>query len=333
MKIKMNALQRSWLTCALVASFLVIFSGASLAQQSKIVRVVVPFPPSGNLDTIARSIAPYLSRDNRAVVVENRAGANGNIGAENVYSSPPDGSALLFAPYGPIAVNQSLYPNLRYDPSQWVPITMLGTVPNVLAIHPSLPVHNVQEFITYLKANPGKVAFASQGSGSSSHLAAELFMQLTGTHMIHVPYKGTGPALTDLLGGQVTVFFDTLSSSGRFYKSGKLKILAVADVKRSALLPNVPTFAEGGPPALKQMISSAWYAAVAPPKTPPTIVSSYERTIRDALATPELRKKFAEMGISSFDTNSEQAGEFIRKETEKWAEVIRNGKVGKITVD
>ncbi|MPS26150.1 tripartite tricarboxylate transporter substrate binding protein [Pigmentiphaga sp.] len=296
----------------------------------KQVRLVVPFPPSGNLDTITRQVAEGLQQTFGVVIVENRPGANGNIGADNAYKSAPDGSTLMFAPYGPIAVNQHLYPRLSYDPAQWVPVAMLGTVPNVLAIHPSLPVHDLAGFIAYLRANPGKVAFASQGAGSSSHLAAELFMQLTGTSMLHIPYKGTGPALVDLLGGQVTVFFDTLSSSGKYQKSGKLRILAVADDKRSPLLPEVPTFAEAGPPSMTRMMANAWYAVVAPPKTPRDVVQKYERAINEVLASPATKRKFEEMGIDPLITTSAEAGRFMQQETEKWGQVIR---AGKITLD
>jgi tripartite-type tricarboxylate transporter receptor subunit TctC len=314
--------------CALCLAALAVFNGPAAAQAtSKQLRLVVPFPPGGTVDSIARNVADYLHQKFGVVVVENRAGANGNIGADNVYRSPPDGTTLLFAPYGPIAVNKNLYPKLSYDPAQWVPVTMLATVPNVLTVHPSLPVKNLSEFIAYLKANPGKVAFASQGSGSSSHLAAELFMQLSKTEMIHVPYKGTGPALNDLLGGQVTVFFDTLSSSGKFHKNGRLRVLAVAGTKRSSALPEVPTFAEAGPASMKQMVSSAWYAVVAAPQTPPAIVSKYEKAITEMLALPETQRKFTDMGIEPVVASSEQTGAFIRDETEKWGKVIREGKI------
>lgn len=307
-------------------------AACTLAAQTteaapKQVRLVVPFPPSGNLDTITRLVAERMQPTFGTVIVENRSGANGNIGAENVFNAAPDGGTLMVAPYGPLAVNKNLYPKLSYDSDQFVPVAMLASVPNVLAINPSLPVNSLAEFITYVKANPGKVAFASQGSGSSSHLAAELFMQLTGTKMLHVPYKGTGPAIVDLLGGQVSVFFDTLSSSGKYQKSGKLKILAVADSKRSALLPEVPTFAEAGPPAMKDMLANAWYAVVAPPKTPADIVARYEKVISAAIAAPDMKQKFAEMGIDPFVANSADTGAFIRKETVKWGQVIRAGQI------
>lgn len=298
------------------------------ASTPKQLRLVVPFPPSGNLDTITRQVAEGLQQTlGTPVIVENRPGANGNIGADNAFKSAPDGSTLMFAPYGPIAVNQHLYPKLSYDPSQWTPVTMLGTVPNVLAVHPSLPARDLNEFIAYVRAHPGKVAFASQGAGSSSHLAAELFMQLTGTNMLHIPYKGTGPALIDLLGGQVTVFFDTLASSGKYQKSGRLRILAVADDKRSALLPDVPTFAEAGPPSMQHMMANAWYAVVAPPKTPHDVVEKYQRAINDVLASPATRHKFEEMGIDPLITTSAEADRFIQQETQKWGKVIRTGKI------
>ncbi|VCU71590.1 Tripartite tricarboxylate transporter family receptor [Pigmentiphaga humi] len=317
-------------TATLSCAAVLIACWPAVEAAPKQVRLVVPFPPSGNLDTITRQVAEGLQQTFGVVIVENRPGANGNIGADNVYKSPPDGSTLMFAPYGPIAVNQHLYPKLSYDPAQWVPVAMLATVPNVLAIHPSLPVHDLAGFIAYLRANPGKVAFASQGAGSSSHLAAELFMQLTGTSMLHIPYKGTGPALVDLLGGQVTVFFDTLSSSGKYQKNGRLRILAVADDKRSPLLPDVPTFAEAGPPSMKNMMANAWYAVVAPPGTPREVAAKYERAINDVLAAPATRQKFAEMGIDPVIATSAEAGRFMHDEAEKWGSVIR---ASKITLD
>ena len=303
--------------------------GAASAQVGdKPVRFVVPYPPGGTIDSIARVVAEKLQRQfPGGVVVENRPGANGNIGADSVYRSPPDGTSLLFAPSGPIAVNQSLYPKLTYDPTRWVPVALLAAAPNVLVVHPSVPANTLPEFIAYVKANPGKVSFASQGSGSSSHLAAVMFMELTGTSMTHVPYKGTAPALNDLLGGQVNVFFDNLSSSLKFQRAGKLRILAIADTRRSATLPEVPTFGEAGPAPLKQMISSAWYAVVAPPGTPPATVAAHQKAINSVLAMADVKQKFTDLGIEPEGGSAARTAAFVRDETDKWAKVIRDGKV------
>ncbi|CAN5416124.1 tripartite tricarboxylate transporter substrate binding protein [soil metagenome] len=315
---------------SLIAATLVFAPGAATAQtlNEKAVRLVVPYPPGGTIDGLTRIVGEKLQRQFPAgLVIENRAGANGNIGAENVYRSAPDGTALMFTPSGPIAVNQALYPKLGYDPTKWVPVTLLAETPNVLVVHPSVPAKTLPEFIAYLKANPDKVSFASQGSGSSSHLAAVLFMQLTGTQMTHVPYKGTGPALNDLLGGQVEVFFDNLSSAGKFHANGRLRVIAVADTKRSAKLPEIPTFAEAGPPAMKDMISTAWYGVVAPPGTPAATIAAYQKAITDVIALPDVKKKFEDLGVDPDVASPEQTAAFIRDETQKWGKVIRDAKL------
>jgi tripartite-type tricarboxylate transporter receptor subunit TctC len=201
--------------------------GAAWAQASKPLRLVVPFPAGGTADVLPRILAEKLRPDYPGgVLVENKTGAGGNIGAEQVFRSEPDGLTLLVSPPGPIAINQSLYPKLAFEPDRWVPVTVLASVPNVLALGPKLAVKTVPELLAYLKANPGKVTYASQGNGSTSHLTANMFMALTGTEMVHIPYKGTSPALVDLMGGQVDLFFDNLGSSMTHHKAGKLRILA-----------------------------------------------------------------------------------------------------------
>ena len=223
------------LACALLAGAGTL---ACAEQPSSSVRLVVPFPAGGTADVLPRILTEKVRAAYPAgIVVENKAGAGGNIGAEFVARSAADGTTFLVSPPGPIAINHHLYKSLPFDPTKWEPITVLATVPNVLAVSTRLPVKTVEEFVAYLKANPGKVSYASQGNGSTSHLTAAMFMQLTGTEMVHVPYKGTSPALVDLVGGNVDVFFDNISSSAQFHTGGKLKILAVADEKRSALLP------------------------------------------------------------------------------------------------
>ena len=295
------------------------------AFADKPLKLVVPFPAGGTADILPRVVADKLrTQYPDGVVIENRTGAGGNIGGDYVYRSEPDGLTLLASPPAPIAINQSLYKKLSFDPARWVPVTVLATVPNVLVINPNLPVHNVAEFIAYLKANPGKVSYASQGNGTTSHLTASLFMQLTGTQMTHVPYKGTAPALVDLIGGQVDVFFDNLSSSLPFHQSGKVRILAVADEHRSAALPEVPTFADEKLPAMNAV---TWFAVVAPPGTPAATIASTQKAFADALALPDVRQKFAHEGAEPRGWDSATTGRFIQSESEKWKKVIQQANV------
>lgn len=303
---------------------------AATAQDfpTRPIRVVVPFPAGGTADVLPRILAEKLrTRFPAGVVVENKPGAGGNIGAELVSKAEPDGHTLLAAPPGPIAINQSLYPKLAYDATRFVPVTVMAAVPNVLAVSNKLPVKNVQEFIAYLKANPGKVAYASQGNGSTSHLTANLFETVTDTQMTHVPYKGTAPALTDLAGGQVDVFFDNLGSAGTLHKAGKIRILAVADSKRSPALKDVPSFAEVG---LAGMQAVTWFAVVAPPGTPASVVQSLNSAFVEAMRLPEVQQRFAEQGAEVVANTPEQMGRFVRSESARWAKVIKDASV---TVD
>ena len=309
---------------ALLASVCLI--GSAIAQPTdKSVKLIVPFPAGGTADILPRILAEKMRGSFPAgIVVDNRAGAGGNIGADLVYRADPDGTTLLVSPPGPIAINHNLYSKLAFDPTRWTPITIVATVPNVLAVSNKLPVKSLAEFIAYLKANPGKVGYASQGNGSTSHLTASLFMQLTGTEMTHIPYKGTAPALVDLIGGQVDVFFDNLSSSMPFHQSSKLRILAVADEQRSTALAQIPTFAELKLPAMNAV---TWFAVVAPPNTPAAVTGSMQKSFADALALPDVKQKFAEQGAEPRGWSPEQTGRFIRAETEKWNKVIKSANV------
>ncbi len=299
--------------------------GTAAAQNPQTLRLVVPYPAGGTADILPRVVAEKLrGAYPGGVVIENRTGAGGNIGAEAVFRAEPDGNTLMVSPPAPIAINQYLYKKLAFDPAKWVPVTVLATVPNVLVVNPKLPVKNVQEFIAYAKANPGKLSFGSQGNGTTSHLTASLFMQLTGTEMIHVPYKGTAPALVDLVGGQIDVFFDNLSSSLQFHQSGKLRILAIADEQRSRALADVPTFAEQKLPAMNAV---TWFAVVAPPGTPAAKVASTQKAIADALALPDVKQKFAEQGAEPRGWDSAQTAKFIQAESAKWDKVIKGAKV------
>jgi tripartite-type tricarboxylate transporter receptor subunit TctC len=308
---------------ALLASACLI--GAAGAQTHQALRLIVPFPAGGTADILPRIVAEKLRpMYPGGVFIENRAGAGGNIGADMVYRSPPDGNTLLVSPPAPIAINQHLYKSLSFDPAKWVPVTVLATVPNVLVINPGLPFKNLAEFIIYAKAHPGKLSYGSQGNGTTSHLTASLFMQLTGIEMVHVPYKGTAPALVDLVGGQIDVFFDNLSSSMNFHTSGKLRILAVADEQRSPALPDVPTFAEQNLPAMNAV---TWFAAVAPPGTPQAKVVVLQKAFAEALATPEVRQMFAKQGAEPRGWDGVHTGQFIQAESAKWRKVIKSANV------
>jgi tripartite-type tricarboxylate transporter receptor subunit TctC len=302
-----------------------LVTAAAIAQPAKPIKLIVPFPAGGTADVLPRILSEKMRTEYPAgIVVENKSGAGGNIGADFVAHADADGSTFLVSPPGPIAINQHLYKSLTFDPTKWVPVTVLATVPNVLDVSNRLPVKNVAEFIAYLKANPGKVSFASQGNGSTSHLTAMLFMQLTGTKMIHVPYKGTAPALVDLVGGTVDVFFDNISSSAVFDRAGKLKVLAVADEQRSPVLPNVPTFAQAGLPGMNAV---TFFTMVAPPGTPQADVAYAYKAVSQALSQPDIRKQFAEQGAEARGWTPEKTAEFIRAESDKWAKIIKSANV------
>lgn len=297
----------------------------ALAQPAKPVKLVVPFPAGGTADVLTRILSEKLRTAYPAgVVVENKTGAGGNIGAAFVARAEPDGTTFMVSPPGPIAINHHLYKSLPFDPTKWMPVTVLATVPNVLDVSNKLPVKDLNEFIAYLKANPGKVSFASQGNGSTSHLTAMLFMQLTGTSMIHVPYKGTAPALVDVVGGNVDVFFDNISSSAAFHQSGKLKVLAVADEQRSAALPQVPTFAQAGLPG---MVAVTFFAMVAPPGTPAADISHAYKAMSAALELADVKQKFRDQGAEARGWSPEETGNFIRSESDKWNKVIKSANV------
>ncbi len=297
----------------------------ALAQSPGTLKLIVPFPAGGTADVLPRILAEKL-RPNYAggVVVENRTGAGGNIGAESVFRSEPDGLTLLASPPGPIAINHHLYKKLSFDPTRWVPVTVMATVPNVLAVASKVPAQNLAEFIAYVKANPGKVTYASQGNGSTSHLTASMFMQLTGTEMVHVPYRGTAPALVDLVAGQVDVFFDNLSSSAQFHTAGKLRILAVADAERSRVLPQVPTFVESKVPGMHAV---TFFSVVAPPGTPPAVAANVQKALADAMAQPDVKARFAEQGAEPRGWSTERTAEFIKTESDRWNKVIKSANV------
>jgi len=285
------------------------------------VHIIVCVPAGGGVDTVTRFIAEKLEkRLGQPVVVENRSGAGGNIGAEVVFKSDPDGYTLLASQPAPITVNPLLYKGISFDPTKFEPVAIMTIIPNVLLVREDFPAKTAQEFMAYAKANPGKINYASQGIGTTSHLTAALLEHLAGIKLQHVPYKGTAPALTDLIAGHVDMMFSELSSAKKFSDAGRARILAVATEQRLPQLPNVPTFDELG---VKGFESITWNAISAPPKTPREIVAKLNEAIEDVLASPEAKAHFAKINAQPASGSPAQATAFIEKETKTWGGVIK----------
>ncbi|MDM0025859.1 Bug family tripartite tricarboxylate transporter substrate binding protein [Variovorax saccharolyticus] len=312
-------------TFALAAAALSLAPIAALAQAdfpAKPITIIVPFSAGGTTDILARVVGLYMSRDlGQPVVVDNRAGAGGNIGGQAAARSPADGYTLFMGTVGTHAINQSLYKKMPFDPiKDFAPLTRVAMVPNLLVANPSQPFKNVKEMIAYAKANPGKINFGSSGNGSSIHLSGELFKQMAGVDMQHVPYRGSAPAVSDLLGGQISVMFDNMPSAIPHVKGGKLRALAVTTAKRSPALPDVPTIAEAGVPGYE---ATSWFGLLAPAGTPAPVVAKLNASILKALADPEVKKKLAEQGAEPFGEKPEQFAAFIQSETLKWGKVVK----------
>lgn len=299
---------------------------AAQAYPSKAIRFVLPYPPGGGVDTIARPLARRLS-DNlgQQVVVDNRGGAGGAIGMEIVARSAPDGYTIVLAITAQLAVNVSLFKKLPYDPVRdYAPITLLATGPYLLVVHPSLPVKSVKELIALARARPGEITYASSGNGSGGHLAAELLKAMAGINMLHVPYKGGGPALVDLLAGQVQVLFATYVASKGHIQSGRIRALAVSTAKRPTALPDLPTIAEA---ALPGYDSGVWYGILAPAGTPQEIVAKLNSEILRVLNHPEFRNLLVSGGIDPIGSPPEELGRYIKSEIAKWAKVVKEAGV------
>jgi tripartite-type tricarboxylate transporter receptor subunit TctC len=309
--------------------FLAVLLGQPAFAQppypSRPVRIVVPFPPGGTADAVPRIVAEKLSaRWNQPVIIENRPGAGGNIGAELVANAEPDGYTLMVTPPPPIAVNQYLYKKLSYDPTRFVPVSVLATHVSVLATRPDLPAASVQDLVKLAKQAPGKLVVASQGNGTISHLTAAMFQQTAGVQMLHVPYKGTAPAMTDLMGGQVDVFFDNLSSSLAQFRAGRIKILGVASRERLPILPGVPSLHEAGVSGFQ---SVTWNVLAGPDKLPDAIAQQLSRAVAEALKLPDVQKKYADLGGQAWGTTPAEAAAFIAEERARWRNVIQNASV------
>jgi tripartite-type tricarboxylate transporter receptor subunit TctC len=305
-------------------------SWAQNTWPNKPVRIVVPFAAGGTTDILARAIAPELSKAfGQQFIVDNRAGAGGNVGAEIVARAPNDGYTLLMGTVGTHGINRALYPKLPFDPiKDFVPITLVAAVPNVMEMNAdkakALGIRNVQDFIKYAKANPGKLNMASSGSGTSIHLAGELFKSMTGTFMTHIPYKGSGPALLDLVGGNADVMFDNLPSSMAQIKGGKLTALAVTSAQRSPALPDLPTVEEAGGPALKGFDASSWFGLLAPAGTSPDIVNRIQQEVAKSLSTPAIKEKMLAQGAIPSGNTPADFTKLIASEHVKWAKVVKD---------
>jgi tripartite-type tricarboxylate transporter receptor subunit TctC len=289
------------------------------------IKIIVPFPAGGTADTLPRLVADKLRQKwNQTIIIENRSGAGGNIGAEAVASSAADGYTLLASPPGPIAINQALYKKLSFKPDDLMPVTLIGTAPNVLDVRPDFPARTVKELIDYARANPDKVSFASQGNGTTSHLTAILFQKLTGTKMVHVPYRGTTPALQDIMGNTVDIFFDNLGSSMSLHVGNKLRILGVCGGERAPLLPDVPTVRESGVP---DFVSVTWFALMAPKATPEAIVAKLNAAVTEILKDPEIQAQFAKLGVQPAPTSIPETAKFIEEERVRWGDIITSANV------
>ena len=295
---------------------------AQAAFPSKALTIVVPFSAGGTTDILARVVGQYIAKDlGQPVIIDNRPGAGGDIGAQMVARAAPDGYTLLMGTVGTHAINQSLYKKMAFDPiKDFAPITRVALVPNLLVANPSQPYKNVKELIAYAKANPGKINFASSGSGTSIHLSGEMFQQMAGVEMQHIPYKGSAPALTDLLGGQTAIMFDNMPSVIGHVKAGKLRPLAVTTPQRSPALPDVPTIAEAGVPGYS---ATSWFGLLAPAGTPAPVIAKLNASVLKALQDPEVKKKMAEQGAEPNGEKPEQFAEFIRSETAKWGQTVK----------
>ncbi|MEJ8840712.1 tripartite tricarboxylate transporter substrate binding protein [Ramlibacter sp. AN1133] len=315
--------RRPFLLAALALAAATPFAATAQAYPAKPITVIVPFAAGGTTDILARVIGQALTRDlGQSVIVDNRSGAGGNIGAQLAAKAPADGYTLFMGTVGTHAINQSLYKKMPFDPiKDFAPLTRVAMVPNLLVANPGKPYKTVKELIAYAQKNPGKVNFGSSGSGSSIHLSGELFNALAKVDMVHVPYKGSAPAVSDLIGGQIDIMFDNMPSAIQHVRAGKLRPLAVTTAKRSPELPDVPTIAEAGVPGYE---ATSWFGMFAPAGTPAPIVAKLNGALVKALADPQVKKKLAEQGAEPYSEKPEQFAEFIRQETAKWSKVVKD---------
>jgi len=307
---------------ALVVATALPMSAEAQSWPQKPIRLVVPFPAGGPADVAARMLAQKMNEDwGQPVIVDNRPGAGGNIGADFVAKSPPDGYTIVMGAVSTHAINVTLYSKLPYDPiKDFAPITLITSVPNVLVVHPSVPARNVKELIALAKARPGALNFASGSTGSAGHLAGELFKAMAHVDMVHIPYKGAAPAVVDLMAGQVSLMFDNLASALPNIRAGRVRALAVTTLRRSPMLPELPTISEAG---LRGFDVATWFGVLAPAGTPPEIVTKLNAEIVRILRTPEMKERLATLGAEPVGNKPEEFAAFIKAEIPKYARVIK----------
>jgi len=309
---------------ALVLSILAVSPAAAedlATYPSATIRIIVPYPAGGTADALPRIIGDRLqARWKQSVIIINRPGAGGNIGAETVAVAEPNGYTLLASPPGPLVINEALYKELTFRPSEFEPAIVMGSVPNVMDVRLAFPAKSAHDVLKYILANPGKVTFASQGVGTTSHLAGILFEKLSGSSMVHVPYGGSAPALQDIMGDRVDLLFDNLASSLPLYRAQKLQIIAVGSLQRIAALPDVPTVAEIGVPGFE---SGTWFAIVAPPKTPHQLLDRLNKAVNEILSESTVKSKFADLGVQPVGGTLAETDTFVARERQRWGELIR----------
>ena len=297
------------------------------AWPAKPVKIIVPFAPGGTTDLLARAMAPELSKAfGQSFIVENKAGAGGNVGADAVAKAPADGYTLLMGTVGTHGINVALYDKMPFDPvKDFAPVTLVAGVPNVMVMNTekakALGINTVADFVKYAKAHPGKLNMASSGNGTSIHLAGELFKSMSGTYLVHFPYRGSGPALLDMVGGTMDVMFDNLPSALPQIKAGKLKALAVTSAQRSVVLPDVPTIEEAG--KLKGFDASSWFGLLAPAGTPPDIVNRIQQEVAKSLSSPAVKEKLLGQGAIPGGNSPQDFAKMIASEIKKWAQVVK----------
>ncbi len=321
-------------TVLLIAAVALLVAAPAHAQQSaadypnKSVKVVVTVPAGGGVDTVTRIVTERLrAKLGQPFVIENKGGAGGNIAAESVFNADPDGYTLMASQPAPLTTNVVLYKKLSFDPTQFEPVAITSSAPNVLLVKNDFPAKTLAEFMSYVRANPGKLNYASQGPGTTSHLTAELFNKVAGTKLVHVPYKGTGPALIDIAAGHVDLIFMQIEAAMKLHEGGKARILAVTTEKRIAALPDIPTMGEAG---LKDFISDTWNAISAPPKTPAPIVAKLNAAINDVLKMPEVQEQYRKQYLQLGGGTPADMARIVKEDTARWSVVIREANIPQI---
>jgi len=313
---------RGFVLCLAALTALATSPAWSQAYPSRPVRLIVPYPPGGSTDIVGRVLAQKLAEIwGQQVIVDNRPGASGMIGTEVAARAVPDGYTIVMGVIGSMSVNPALYPKVPYDPVRdFAPITLTGNVVNLLVVHPSIPAGDVKALIALSKSRPGQITFASSSIGAAPHLALELFKIMAQVDIVHVPYKGGGPAMADLVGGQVSASFASMPSSLPHVRGGRLRALAVSAAKRAATVPEIPTVAEAGLPGF---VVTDWQGALAPARTPPEMIAKLNADIAGALRSPDVREKLSALGMELLSSTPQEFGDYIRSEIDKWAKVVR----------